>query len=292
MEHISHIFLANFFLSLSKILFEDLSFSFLSEYYNNFWVKIKASDSASLNKYLRETFVASLSSNENTELKISNSLKIATLHRFLVNLSESLAASFTIHFPNNITKVYEPEINLRGKPFTLKTDLEGTLNIHNEIQHLAHPCTDSESETEWPEMRCKKRGITVKGGSEEGSVQEAKKKRVPVKFSEPKNRNPFMEKMPEISFDTKYNLEQFTEKNEFQHYKDCIKVNLENLKENTERLNQILISNISKISALLPVDIEPEELSCAGKCPLHCSLLGRAQVVKKAKGRKGKNQGN
>ena len=32
-----------------------------------------------------------------------------------------------------------------------------------------------------------------------------------------------------------------------------------------------------------------KELSCQAKCPLHCSLLSRAQAIKKLKGRKNKH---
>lgn len=306
MEHINQVFLFHFFQSLSTILFEDFSQSFLTEYYDNFWTKTKAADAPSLAKYLKNLFLSSLDKSENEELKSNNKVQTRTLYKFMTDLSDTLCAPFMMHFPNVGSRVFEPEVNLKGRSISLKTCSEGNVQANEESNQLLSVCTDSESETDWLEMGTKKSVIESKNGLAEASWLEVntkkrkgceteesagqvKKRKIPLKISEAKNRNPFMQKSPVITFDTKFNLDQFTEKSEIEHYKESIRVNLQNLKENTERLNHILVSNITRINALLLQETNLEETTCDGKCPLHCSLLARAQIVKKAKGRKGKS---
>lgn len=282
MEHVSQSFLGNFFQSLSIVLFEDISLAFLTVYYDNFWKKIKAQDATSLGRYFKHMFLSSLEKSENDELKISNQIEMRALYRFMSALSDILGAQFTIYFQNSTREVFLPEVNLRGKGYNLKINTEGEVQVLPQEQDQSNNVgTDSESEVDWPETGSNKKR------SCESVENEIKKKKIPLKMSEAKNRNPFMEASPVVSFDTKYNLDQFTEKSEFQHYKDTIRINLQNLKDNTEKLNQILLTNISKINSLLLQ--ETEEIKCQGNCQLHCSLLGRAQIVKKAKGRRGKN---
>ena len=305
MEHINQVFLLHFFQSLSTILFDDFSQSFLTEYYDNFWTKTKATDAPSLAKYLKNLFLSSLDKSENEELKSNNKVQARTLYKFMTNLSENLCAPFMIYFPNAGCRVFEPGVNLKGRCISLKTCSEGNVQANEKSNQELSLCTDSESETDWLEIATKKseskNGLAEaswlevntkkrKGcETEENAGQVVKKKKIPLKISEAKNRNPFMQNSPVLTFDSKFNLDQFTEKSEIEHYKDSIRANLENLKENTERLNHILVSNITRITALLLQETSLEETTCEGKCPLHCSLLARTQIVKKAKGRKGKS---
>ena len=119
------------------------------------------------------------------------------------------------------------------------------------------------------------------------SSEPVHKRKIPLKISESKNRNPFMKcKSPQIDIQNRDNLVQFTEQNDLQHYHNIVKENLINLTDNVEKL---LKKTISSINSFLPQNLKTEELSCDVKCPLHCSLLSRAQAIKKLKGRKTKN---
>ena len=126
--------------------------------------------------------------------------------------------------------------------------------------------SNSESETELVEPVCKKAKeaeFSCARPTQTCSAEPVHKRKIPLKISESKNRNPFMKcKSPQIDIQNHDNLEQFTVQNDLQHYHNIVKENLINLTNNVEKRNQILKKTISSINSFLPQNLKTEELSC------------------------------
>ena len=291
--YLTQAFIMKYLQTLAHLLWEDINLSFLTDYYTYFYQTFNITDESTLYKKLKNMFIESLEETDNQALKGRNMVSFNSIDRFMDILSEKLCAFFTIHFTKDCIKTYVSKTNLKGGSYLLKTCEDGSVEFYKNTESFFPLSSDSESETELVKPVCKKAKeaeFNCPRPAQTCSSEPVHKRKIPLKISESKNRNPFMKcKSPQIDIQNRDNLDQFTEQNDLQHYHNIAKENLINLTDNVEKLNQILKKTISSINSFLPQNLKTEELSCEVKCPLHCSLLSRAQAIKKLKGRKTKN---
>ena len=292
-SYLTQAFVMKYLQTLAHLLLQDINLSFLTDYYTYFYQTFNIVDEPTLYKKLKDMFIDSLEETDNEALKSRNMVSFNSIDRFMHSLSEKICAFFTVHFTKDCIKTYVSKTNLRGELYELNTSEDGSVEFYKNTESFLPLSSDSESETELVEPVCKKlkeAEFSCPRPSQICSVEPVPKRKIPLKISESKNRNPFMKcKSPQIDLQNHNTLEHFTEQNDLQHYHNIAKENLINLTDNVDKLNQILKKTIASINSFLPQNLKTEELSCQAKCPLHCSLLSRAQAIKKLKGRKTKH---